>query len=218
MLTTTTRLDVPLELKSMSACGEFEGYGSVFGIKDSADDVVLPGAFQATLASWREKKAMPALLWQHQMNEPIGVYTDIREDDIGLYVKGRLLIDDDPLARRAYAHMKAGSLSGLSIGYRLKEGEYDRTRSVFLLKSIDLWEISLVTFPSNEEARINEVKRICARGEIPSPKRLEHLLREGGLSRTQSKALLSGGYKALPQRDVERNRERALNALKSLHF
>ncbi|STH90439.1 pro-head protease [Escherichia coli] len=110
---TKQRLDVPLSLKSVSDSGEFEGYGSVFGVKDSHDDVVMSGAFAASLRAWSDRKALPALLWQHRMDEPIGVYTEMKEDDVGLYVRGRLLIDDDPLAKRAHAHMKAGSLTGL---------------------------------------------------------------------------------------------------------
>lgn len=109
---TKQRLDVPLSLKSVSDSGEFEGYGSVFGVKDSHDDVVMSGAFAASLRAWSDRKALPALLWQHRMDEPIGVYTEMKEDDVGLYVRGRLLIDDDPLAKRAHAHMKAGSLPG----------------------------------------------------------------------------------------------------------
>lgn len=103
---TKQRLDVPLSLKSVSDSGEFEGYGSVFGVKDSHDDVVMSGAFAASLRAWSDRKALPALLWQHRMDEPIGVYTEMKEDDVGLYVRGRLLIDDDPLAKRAHAHMK----------------------------------------------------------------------------------------------------------------
>lgn len=99
---TKQRLDVPLSLKSVSDSGEFEGYGSVFGVKDSHDDVVMSGAFAASLRVWSDRKALPALLWQHRMDEPIGVYTEMKEDDIGLYVRGRLLIDDDPLAKRAH--------------------------------------------------------------------------------------------------------------------
>lgn len=163
---TKQRLDVPLSLKSVSDSGEFEGYGSVFGVKDSHDDVVMSGAFAASLRAWSDRKALPALLWQHRMDEPIGVYTEMKEDDVGLYVRGRLLIDDDPLAKRAHAHMKAGSLTGLSIGYVLKDWEYDRSKEAFLLKEIDLWEVSLVTFPSNDEARISDVKNALARGEI----------------------------------------------------
>lgn len=211
------RLDVPLKLKSVSDSGEFEGYGSVFGVKDSYDDVVVPGAFSKSLQSWREKNTMPAMLWQHQMDEPIGIYTDMKEDDVGLYVKGRLLIDDDPLARRAHAHMKAGSLTGLSIGYMLKDWEYDRTKEVFLLKEIDLWEVSLVTFPSNDEARISDVKSAFARGEMPSQKSIERVLRDVGLSRTQAKAFMAGGYSTLNQRDVD-GVGTALDALKNIKF
>lgn len=211
------RLDVPLKLKSVSDSGEFEGYGSVFGVKDSYDDVVVPGAFSKSLQSWREKNTMPAMLWQHQMDEPIGIYTDMKEDDVGLYVKGRLLIDDDPLARRAHAHMKAGSLTGLSIGYMLKDWEYDRTKEVFLLKEIDLWEVSPVTFPSNDEARISDVKSVFARGEMPSQKSIERVLRDVGLSRTQAKAFMAGGYSTLNQRDVD-GVGTALDALKNIKF
>ncbi|EED2708574.1 HK97 family phage prohead protease [Salmonella enterica subsp. enterica serovar Miami] len=77
----------------------------------SHDDVVVSGAFAASLRAWSDRKALPALLWQHRMDEPVGVYTEMKEDDVGLFVRGRLLIDDDPLAKRAHAHMKAGSLS-----------------------------------------------------------------------------------------------------------
>ncbi|MGJ0580897.1 HK97 family phage prohead protease, partial [Xenorhabdus bovienii] len=114
---TKQRLDVPLKIKSVSDSGEFEGYGSVFGVKDSYDDIVMPGAFENSLKQWGEKGSLPALLWQHRMDEPIGIYTEMKEDEVGLYLRGRLLIDDDPLAKRAHAHLKAGSLSGLSIGY-----------------------------------------------------------------------------------------------------
>ncbi|MBD2800755.1 HK97 family phage prohead protease [Xenorhabdus sp. M] len=213
---TKQRLDVPLKIKSVSDSGEFEGYGSVFGVKDSYDDIVLPGAFANTLKQWGAKGSLPALLWQHRMDEPIGIYTEMNEDDTGLYLKGRLLIDDDPLAKRAHAHMKAGSLSGLSIGYVLKDWEYDRDKGAFLLKDLDLWEVSLVTFPANDEARVSDVKSAFARGDIPSQKSLERILRDVGLSRAQAKAFMAEGYGALSLRDAEA--VSALNALKLLHF
>jgi len=217
MAMTKQRMDIPLKLKSVSDTGEFEGYGSVFGVKDSYDDIVMPGSFTASLEAWKSKNSLPAMLWQHQMHEPIGVYTEMREDDVGLYVKGRLLIDDDPLAKRAHAHMKAGSLTGLSIGYMLKDWEYDRTKDAFLLKEIDLWEVSPVTFPSNDEARVSDVKSAFARGETPSPKSIERVLRDVGLSRTQAKAFMASGYGAIGQRDVGELGS-ALEALKSIKF
>lgn len=211
---TTKRLDVPLTIKAVSDNGEFEGYGSVFGNKDSHDDIVVPGAFKASLDSWREKGRLPALLWQHNMQEPIGVYTEMKEDEHGLYVKGRLLIDDDPLAKRAHAHMKAGSLGGLSIGYMIKDWEYASEKEAWLLKDIDLWEVSLVTFPSNEEARISNVKSALDRGETPRPSDVERTLREVGFSKAQAQAFMAKGYSAIAPRDAEQ--EKALTSLKSL--
>ncbi|WP_145533978.1 HK97 family phage prohead protease [Yersinia thracica] len=214
---TKQRMDFPLKLKSVSDSGEFEGYGSVFGVKDSYDDIVVPGAFIKSLNAWRDKNALPAMLWQHRMDEPIGIYTEMKENDVGLFVKGRLLIDDDPLAKRAHAHMKAGSLTGLSIGYMLKDWEYDRNKEAYLLKEVDLWEVSPVTFPSNDEARVSDVKSAFARGETPSPKSIERVLRDVGLSRTQAKAFMAEGYSAISLREVDEVNN-ALNALKSITF
>src|SRR5690554_6468130 len=154
------RLDVPLTVKSVSETGEFEGYGSVFGVKDSYDDIVVRGAFEASLTAWKEKGRLPAMLWQHRIDEPIGIFTEMKEDDVGLYVKGRLLVNEDELARRAHAHLKAGSIGGLSIGCRLKDYDYDGGKDAFILREIELWQVSLVTFPANDEARVSSVKSI----------------------------------------------------------
>ncbi len=211
---TKQRLDMPLTIKSVSDTGEFEGYGSVFGVKDSYSDIIVPGAFQKSLAGWKEKGRMPALLWQHNMSEPIGIYTEMREDETGLYLKGRLLIDDDPLAKRAHAHMKAGSLSGLSIGYVLNDYEYDKAKDAFVLKDIDLWEVSLVTFPANDEARISNVKSLLERGETPPPSKVEKALREVGFSGSQAKAFMAKGYSAITPREAAA--DDALESLKTL--
>ena len=211
---TKQRLDLPLTIKSVSDSGEFEGYGSVFGVEDSYSDVVVRGAFTATLEKWKAKSRLPAMLWQHNMNEPIGIYTEMREDDIGLYVKGRLLIDADPLAKRAHAHMKAGSLSGMSIGYMLDDYEYDKEKGVWILKAIDLWEVSLVTFPANDDARITDVKSLLARGETPPPSKVERALREVGFSGSQAKAFMAKGYSAVSPREADA--DNAMQSLKSL--
>lgn len=213
---TKHKLHAGLRIKSVSDTGEFEGYGSVFGVKDSYSDIVVRGAFQKSLDSHAEKGSLPALLWQHRMDEPIGVYTEMKEDENGLYVKGRLLINDDPLAKRAHAHLKAGSISGLSIGYSLNDYEYDNEKDAFILKDLDLWEVSLVTFPANEEARISDVKAALNTGEIPQPALVEKCLRDVGFSRSQSKAFMADGFKAL--RDADTNANAALAALKSINF
>lgn len=211
---TQKRLDMPLTIKAVSDTGEFEGYGSVFGVKDSYSDIIVPGAFQKSLDAWREKGRLPAMLWQHNMSEPIGVYTEMREDATGLYVKGNLLIDGDPLAKRAHAHMKARSLSGLSIGYMLNDYEYDKEKGAFLLKELDLWEVSLVTFPANDEARISDVKSLLERGETPPPSKVERALREVGFSRSQAKAFMAKGYNAISPREAEL--DVALESLRTL--
>lgn len=199
---TKQRLDFSLNLKSVSDSGEFEGYGSVFGVKDSYSDIVVPGAFQKSLKKWNEKGQLPALLWQHNMSEPIGIYTEMREDDVGLYVKGRLLIDGDQLAKRAHVHMKAGSITGLSIGYILNDYSWNKDKQAYELKEIDLWEVSLVTFPSNDEARIAEVKGMLERGEIPPPSKVEKALREAGFSVSQAKGIMAKGYGAIAPREA----------------
>lgn len=209
------RLNIPLEIKSVSDTGEFEGYGSVFGIEDSYSDVVMPGAFKNSLTQWNKKGRLPAMLWQHQMDQPIGIYTEMKEDEHGLYVKGRLLIDDDPLAKRAYAHLKAKSLGGLSIGFILNDYEYDNQLGVFKLIEIDLWEVSLVTFPANDEARVSDVKNQFKSGDIPSPKALEKSLSEAlGFSQEQAQAFMAKGYSAIDKRET--GFDDALQPLKEL--
>tara|TARA_B100000700_G_C15037378_1_gene853454 strand:+ start:2543 stop:3202 length:660 start_codon:yes stop_codon:yes gene_type:complete len=213
---TKHKLHAGLKIKSVSDTGEFEGYGSVFGVKDSYSDIVVKGAFQKSLDKHKEKGSLPALLWQHQMDEPIGVYSEMKEDDNGLFVKGRLLIDDDPLAKRAHSHLKAGSISGLSIGYSINDYEYDNQKDAFILKDLDLWEVSLVTFPANEEARISDVKTALNTGEIPQPALVEKCLRDVGFSRSQAKAFMADGFKAL--RDADSDQNAAIAALKSINF
>jgi len=211
---TKNRLHTSLKIKSVSDSGEFEGYGSVFGVKDSYSDIVAKGAFERSLSEWSEKEQLPALLWQHKMDEPIGVYSEMKEDDNGLFVKGRLLIDDDPLAKRAHSHLKAGSISGLSIGYTLNDYEYDNSKDAFILKDIDLWEVSLVTFPANDEARISDVKTALKTGEIPQPALIERCLRDVGFTRSQAKAFMADGFKAL--RDADNDTQKALAALQAI--
>lgn len=208
------QLNVNLELKSVEDNGSFSGYGSIFGNKDSYGDIVVKGAFNSSLKKWSEKGKLPALLWQHKTDEPIGVYTRMEEDERGLYVEGKLLKDDDPLAKRAYGHLKAGSLSGMSIGYMSIDEEYDKKTDSLMLKELDLWEVSLVTFPANEAAQVESVKRTLLRGELPRQKNIEAILRDAGFSRKQAKAFMAEGVKGLGLRDVDNSLE--LEAIKKL--
>jgi HK97 family phage prohead protease len=136
--------------------GEFEGYASVFGVADEVGDAVMPGAFRRSL---RAKGAGNIkLLYQHEAREPIGVWRDIYEDSVGLHVRGRL-VEGVSRAREVLALMRAGALDGLSIGYQVVRARRDAKTGLRLLVELDLWEISIVTFPLLRQARITRVKR-----------------------------------------------------------
>jgi len=128
----TNRLDFPLNVKRLEEGGEFEGYASVFDEQDRSGDIIEGGAFEKSLAHWKQIKSLPPLLWQHNHEEPIGVFKAIEEDAHGLRVKGQLLIDEDPNAKRIYAHLKAGSIKGLSVGFILKD--YERSKEGYTIK------------------------------------------------------------------------------------
>jgi HK97 family phage prohead protease len=135
--------------------GVFQGYASVFGREDQGRDVVMPGAFRRALA--RRGPAGIRMLWHHDAREPIGVWTAIREDDHGLLARGRLVLEVGR-GREALALIRAGAVDGLSIGFRTVRSRTDARTGVRQLLELDLWEISLVTFPMNDAARITEAK------------------------------------------------------------
>lgn len=195
--------NVQLSVKAVGNTGEFEGYASVFDVVDSYNDVVVAGAFMESLTDHASKGTMPALLWQHKADEPIGKWLEMKEDERGLYCRGQLLIEDDPLAKRAYAHLKAKSVSGLSIGYALKKWAYDEDHGVLELLEIDLWETSIVTFPANEQARVDEVK---------TRRDLETLLRATGCCSQKEAKLVASSFDPKPQWDVVGELEK-LNAI-----
>ena len=186
-------LDVAFEIKAVSDDGLFSGYGSVFGNIDSGGDVVHSGAFAKSIEEWEGRKRMPPVLWNHDRNEPIGVYTSIREDEKGLYVEGKLLVNEVQRAREIHALMKAGALDGMSIGYSVRNREKDRATGVTHLKELRLFEVSIVTFPMNEESRVDAVKAALEEGALPTLPEFEKFLREAGFSKTQATAIASGG-------------------------
>lgn len=175
--------------------GLFEGYAAVFGNVDSWGDVIEAGAFKKTLGEYAVKGTMPALLWQHRSDEPIGVWESLTEDKNGLAVKGRLLVEGVSRAKEAHALLKAGALSGLSIGYYARDYSMDEKTWIRTLKEIELMEASLVTFPANDEARVSRVKS--------SPRTIrefETFLRDaGGFSVNTAKRIAAEGFKT---RDV----------------
>lgn len=216
-----TRLLTPLrELRALEtgdAPGAFEGYGSVFGVTDSYGDVVAQGAFKRTLREWKQERGKyPPMLLQHggwlggaEDLVPVGVWDEMREDDTGLYVKGRLLALDSDLGKRVHAAMLAGALDGLSIGFQTrdvaygKEGTEEPART---LKAVDLWEVSLVTYPANSDARVTQVKSGI---EMTEREFEQWLVRDGGFRREQAKAIVAKGFRQvardahLPPRDAD---------------
>jgi HK97 family phage prohead protease len=145
----------PLDLKRVDPDGTFAGYASLFNTEDMGRDIVLPGAFRDSL---RERgPGGIKLLYQHNPAEPIGVWESLKEDTRGLYARGRLMLAV-ARAREVLALMRAGALDGLSIGFRAVTGKRDAKTGIRRLARIDLWEISIVTFPLLPEARVAHVK------------------------------------------------------------
>ena len=197
--------NMPFEVKSVADDGVFSGYGSVFGVVDAYNEIVAPGAFAQSLSDWSARNKLPKMLWQHDSRQPIGVYTSMREDETGLYVEGKLLNGDVRQASEAYALLKAGAIDSMSIGYYPTKWEYDEEGEQLTLTQIDLWEVSLVTFPANEEAIIDAVKSSLTRGELPSLPEFEKFLCEAGFSNTQAKAIAGKGLRHLLLREAGGN-------------
>jgi HK97 family phage prohead protease len=183
-------LDFPMQVKAMSEAGRFEGYASIFGNIDEGQDVVEKGAFQEFVKT-RDGKTL--VLYQHSMRDPIGKAT-VTEDSVGLHVDGQLVMGD-ATAQKAYEHMKAGTIDGMSIGFDILPGGAEYTNGgVRLLKALKLYEVSVVTFGMNPLARVESVKA----ARLSTIREFEDFLRDaGGFTNAQAKLLASGGWKSL---------------------
>lgn len=157
MINKSIHVTYPWVIKSVESQGSFKGYASVFYELDDQGDRVLPGAFAQTIKQWRSHHQGPKMLWQHNQAEPIGWWKSIAEDQRGLYVEGQLLLSLQK-AREIYEMLKNNMIDGLSIGCRIIEAEHSVNAGERLLKSLDLFEISLVTFAANAKARIKTIK------------------------------------------------------------
>lgn len=173
----------PLTLRAIGADGTVEGYGSVFDVRDSYGDIIRPGAFAATIAAHRAAGTMPAMLWQHDPSEPIGIWSSVTEDRTGLQVQGQLALST-ARGQEAHALLKMGALNGLSIGFMVAENgwSYDVATDTRTLTEIDLWEVSLVTFPANAAARVTGIKS----GTLSSPRDVVRELRSAGIAETDA--------------------------------
>jgi len=186
------------EVKAVNDKGTFTGYGSIFGNEDQGSDIMQKGAFTKSLESRPASKVK--MLYQHKTDEPIGIFESMYEDEKGLFVKGRLAMGTQK-GREAYELLKMGALDGMSIGFRAdpdKQGYNENKRGTRTLKEVDLMEISLVTFPMNERALIENVK-----ASEKNIREWEKILREaGGLSRTEAKIGAKALTESLSQREA----------------
>jgi HK97 family phage prohead protease len=202
-------LDAQLEFKDLSETGSFSGYASIFGNVDEGGDIVERGAFKEIMKT-RDGKVR--VLLHHNMREPIGKAT-VQEDDTGLRFDGQLVMEDAK-ARAAHAHMKAGILDGMSIGYDiLANGSTSTEAGNTRLHGLKLYEISVVTFGMNPLAKIETVKNRLP--QVTTIREYEDFLREvGGFSNAQAKLLASGGWKVLQAaRDENAGEEQAADDL-----
>jgi HK97 family phage prohead protease len=193
-----TKFSIPLAVKfsAASEAGQFSAYASTFGLPpDAVGDIVKPGAFTKSIAQHRAAGTAPALLWSHDVTQPIGVITRLIEDQHGLRMDGKLTLEV-ARAAEAYALMKAGALA-FSIGYQVVDSTRLGKRGR-QLNELKLHEVSACAIPANTNARLLSVKVI----DQNNPRVIEKILCDGGVTRNQAKRIISVGKSAFRERDV----------------
>lgn len=193
--------------------GTFTGYASVFGEVDSYNEITVKGSFAASLKAWAKKGRMPAMLWMHDPRQPIGVWKSMVEDAHGLLVTGQLALDTEQ-GSEAYALLKMGAVDGLSIGYVCTKWTEDTKTGTITLDVIELYEVSIVTFPAGDSARVEGVKSLVEDGKLPTLQEFEDYLREAGFSKTQATAIAGKGLAALlRQREAESDNRKSISEM-----
>lgn len=203
---------IPLtfEEKALEEEGRISGYGSIYGNTDLGGDVVEAGAFKSNTRP-------PKMLWQHDPGEVIGIWDSVTEDSKGLKVSGKLLLDIQR-AKETKSLLKAGAIDGLSIGYRATEVDYKNTPKGMVrhIKSAELYEISVVTFPMNPKAIVTDVK------QLQSPREIEGILRSAGVPSAFAKLVAIHGFAeaktrlAKDQRDADEAGDRVQSGMTAL--
>jgi len=185
-------MTIPLEIKSLSK-REFAGHGSIFGNEDLGGDVVQRGAFATTLLEHQQKGTLPQMFWMHDPSRVPGKWTEMAEDENGLFVKGKLA--DTPLGNEVHELLKMEAVRGLSIGYQTRDSDWkdDGTR---VLKDVDLWEVSVVSLPMNPLAQVTHAKsQLSSLGEyVPTAREFERTLRDVGCSQKVAKTIIRKVY------------------------
>ena len=145
------------------------GYAALFGRPDLSGDVIEPGAFLASLV--RRGASGVRMLWHHDPARPVGRWTAIREDRTGLFVEG-LLAPFSQAGEEAAALIAAGALDGLSIGFKTRLARKANPPARRRLVTIDLWEVSLVSFPMQEGARLT----LARSSQMPAPRSVQRVI------------------------------------------
>ena len=190
----------PAKIEDVSLTGRFSGYASLFDEVDMGNDIVARGAFSKSLGKHRPKNIR--MLFQHNPDEPVGVWEEIREDKKGLYVTGTLSTATTR-GRELIDLMRQGAIDGLSIGFKTVRSRKNKTNNIRTILEADLWEISIVTFPMQANARIEAIKHadasaIRAGGGLPTTRQFERwLTRDVGLSRSEAKMVIAKGFTQL---------------------
>ena len=202
----TKAFDFQFDVKEEGGVMRLRGYGAIFGNTDQGGDMMLPGCFKESLS-----RRLPKMGWQHDCRSLPGVWEVAREDTRGLYLEGRFI--DTTLGRDAYVQAKEGAIDSLSIGYRTIEADFDN--NIRLLKKVELYEVSLVTFPMNESARIVDVKHA---NEIETIREFESFLRDvGGFSAQRAKSIAAVGFKEAKSSHRDDGLEALSEALKEFN-
>jgi len=185
-------LTIPLEIKGLNN-REFDGHGSIFKNVDLGGDIVMPGAFMRSLEQHKSNGGLPAMFWMHDPSKVPGKWVDMSEDDKGLSVKG--ILAPTPLGDEIHTLLKMEAVTGMSIGYRTLDHDYDG-KGNRLIKEAELWEVSVVSLPMNPLARVVHVKsQLSERGEyVPSIKEFETTLRDAGCSQNVAKRIIAKVY------------------------
>jgi hypothetical protein len=204
------RLAKAFKVQTVDEQRSFSGHGSVFddphptsswALPMDWQDVMKPGAFRRTLADHKKLGTSPALLFQHDTDNPIGAYANVAEDGDGLLLEGKIAQSaKTPAGADIYELMAMGGLNGLSIGFRAVKSKLDEKAKTREILEVELWEVSVVTIPGQSSARVADVKAL--REDPTQLKRhLESSLRDAGLSRTEAKAVLARGFPGLGMYD-----------------
>jgi len=183
----------------------FTGYAAAYGNEDSDGDIIEMGAFAESLANDFPRNKIK-ILWQHKSSEPIGLPVEMREDERGLYVKGK--ISKTERGDEAMELLRDGVIDSMSVGFMIAKDGYDYTeKGNRVITKGRLMEFSLVTFPANEQAVVQSVKEV-------SEREIERVLREAGVSRTIAKSIVANGVKGL--RDAERDAKELMDLINEL--